>query len=74
MRMITAGRTEGDCAFRSAPPLESRALIELVGSLVLQGDRQLDAFAALVGLSDDVTQDPPTDPMILMRGLYLYFS
>lgn len=51
--------------------LKAATLIELVRALVLQRYRQLDGLAAFMGLIDDVTQDPATDPAVLMRRLDL---
>jgi hypothetical protein len=50
------------------------ALIEPIRTLVLQRYRHRDAFAALVGLIDDVTHDSAADPAILMRGLDLQLA
>ena len=50
------------------------ALIEPVGLLILQGYRRRDALAALVGLTDDITQDSAADPTTLIRRLDLYLA
>jgi hypothetical protein len=50
------------------------APIKPVRSLVFQGYRQPDSLAALVSLTDDVTQDSATDLAILMRRLNLYLA